>query len=482
MFPMEPSHPDHGRPSARSDATPGVRPGRWSDPTSTGWAAPDPTQRLSAPLAPPAAPPAPPPPPAAGAEGVAGASPPLAPVARPPGPWPFPSTGPGSAPTGSPEDRGDAPRGAGDGRRRGPGHGRDRAALIGALVGAVVAALIASVVATNIADDGDGSGPAPVQAAPLTKAQGSLDIKGIIAKVQPSVVTIETSQSTAGGVFEGAGSGIVISPDGLVLTNAHVVGTGGDATAVLFDGSRHDTKLVGTFPADDLALIRLEDASGLVPAELGSSSDLEVGDQVIAIGNALNLGGKPTVTLGIVSAVDRSIQAPGETLDGLIQTDAAINPGNSGGPLVNAAGQVVGVNTAIIDDAQNIGFALAIDPAKPLIEDLKAGRGDVTPQTALLGVSSVDVADLSEALRARFGVRAGSGAFVSQVEPGSGADDAGLQGGDVILSVDGEDLDGSAALQAAIRGRSPGDEVSLRIEREGREQTVTATLGSRGGG
>ena len=144
---------------------------------------------------------------------------------------------------------------------------------------------------------------------------------------------------------------------------------------MLPDGSEHAATLVGASPDDDIAIIQVQDVDDLVPAELGSSDDLQVGDEVIAIGNALNLGGEPSVTRGIVSAKDRDLTAEGVDLEDLIQTDAAINPGNSGGPLVNAAGQVVGMNTAIVADAQNIGFAIAIDAARPIIEDLKAGEG-----------------------------------------------------------------------------------------------------------
>ncbi len=317
-----------------------------TDPTSMTWATQDPTTSIDA--SPPPPPPTPPPAPPAAVE---------------PEPWSVPP--PGAFPEAETEV---------ETERRGMGPGR--AALLGALVGALVAAIVASLVAVNLADDDE---PAAVPVTPVTTAEGALDIQSILAKVQPSVVTIKTSASTSEGVFEGAGSGIVLSEDGLVLTNAHVVGSSGDVSAILFDGSEHDATLVGSFPEDDVALIQLEDAENLVPAELGSSDDLQVGEQVIAIGNALNLGDEPTVTLGIVSALDRTIESPGVTLDQLIQTDAAINPGNSGGPLVNAAGQVVGMNTAIIDDAQNIGFAVAIDPARPLIEDLKDGEGDITP-------------------------------------------------------------------------------------------------------
>jgi putative serine protease PepD len=211
-----------------------------------------------------------------------------------------------------------------------------------------------------------------------------------------------------------------------------------------------------------------------------------VGEPVIAIGNALNLGGKPSVTQGIVSAKDRSIDddagPSGEqvSLDNLIQTDAAINPGNSGGPLVDAAGEVVGINTAIIADSQNIGFAIAIDPAKDLITNLRKGEGDITPDTAFLGVQTVDLDGVEEAVRTQLGIVADEGAFVAEVTPRSAAAKAGLKDGDVIVAIDGKAVTSSTQVANEVRKHEPGDEVELRIERDGKQRTITAKLGRRG--
>jgi putative serine protease PepD len=352
--------------------------------------------------------------------------------------------------------------------------------VLGALAGGLVAALVATGVTVALDDDAPTSTERPA-ITPVTTSDGSLDIQAILAKVQPSVVSVETSGTTQEGPFEGAGSGIVISKDGLVLTNAHVIGSIGDIKVVLADGSEHQATLVGASVDDDVALIQVQDLDeDLVPAELGSSDDLQVGDEVIAIGNALNLGAEPTVTRGIVSAKDRDLTAEGVTLEGLIQTDAAINPGNSGGPLVNAAGQVVGMNTAIVADAQNLGFSIAIDVARPIIEDLKNGEGQVTPDQAFLGVSSIDVSDLTDDVRANFGVDVDEGAFVTEVVPGSAADDAGLQTGDVIVEIDGDEVTESSQVRDKILDKDPGDKVEIVIVRDGDEQTVTATLGERG--
>ncbi len=256
----------------------------------------------------------------------------------------------------------------------GRGPSARRAALVGGVAGALVSAVVATGISVALDDDAATSVDRPV-VTPVTTGTGALDIQGILSKVEPSVVAIETSSQAAREVFQGAGSGIVLAEDGLVLTNAHVVGSLNEITVVLSDGTEHPATLVGSSPDDDMALIQVEDVDDLVPAELGSSDDLRVGDEVIAIGNALNLGGEPTVTRGIVSAKDRDLQAEGVSLEGLIQTDAAINPGNSGGPLVNAAGQVVGMNTAIVADAQNLGFSIAIDRARPDHRAAPGGRG-----------------------------------------------------------------------------------------------------------
>ena len=384
-----------------------------------------------------------------------------APITRPPRPEPSPPSD--AAPTPPPSTR--------------------RAALMGAVAGAVVAALVAGGVSVAL-DDGDSSAPARTVVTPVTTSEGALDIGSILAKVQPSVVAIETSETTARGVFSGAGSGIVLSADGLVLTNAHVVGGLGNITVVLSDGSQHAATLVGSSPNDDVAVVKVQGVSGLTPAELGSSDDLQVGEEVIAIGNALNLGGQPTVTRGIVSAKDRDLSAQGVELTGLIQTDAAINPGNSGGPLVNAGGQVVGMNTAIVADAQNLGFSIAIDTAKPVISSIESGKGEgqVTPDAAFLGVSTLDVSQLTDDQKARFSVSADKGALVTEVVPGAGADDAGIQVGDVLVKVGDTSIDEASDVRDAVLSHDAGDKVSITVSRAGKDKTLDVTLGKRSDG
>ncbi len=355
-----------------------------------------------------------------------------------------------------------------------------KAALIGGLVGAVVAGGTTAVAMWN-----NGSGSTPT-ATPISIPQRpsngvageNLDIRTLLDKVQPSVVSIHTGTRQG----EAAGSGVVLASDGLVLTNAHVVDGATSVEVDFFDGQTVEARIVGTVPDADVALVKAEGLTrDVVPAELGSSADLLVGDEVVAIGNALNLGSEPSVTTGIVSQTGRSISAPdGTVLDRLIQTDAAINPGNSGGPLVNAAGQVVGVNTAILADAQNIGFALEIDSIRDIIEDLQAGR-DAARERALLGVATRDVSLIDTDLARQFSVTATSGAFVQEVSEGTGAAVAGLAEGDVIIEADGRRIRSSEDVVQTVRAMNPDDEITLVIEREGVEQTITATLGSGGG-
>jgi putative serine protease PepD len=357
--------------------------------------------------------------------------------------------------------------------------GAGTAILVGVL-SAIVASLITGGLFVAFTDPGRAPEEATADRGPAPTLVAPLDIYGLLEKAQPSVVSIRTDVSSSSGTTPfGAGSGVIISEDGLVLTNAHVIAGSTTMTVALYDGHETSATLVGSFPDDDIALIRMAEPGTVTPAVLGSSAEIVVGDPVVAIGNALNLGGPPSVTEGIVSAKDRNIQTREGTLRNLIQTDAAINPGNSGGPLLDAQGQVVGINTAIIDDAQNIGFAISIDLLKPLIEDLKAGRGDITPESPFLGVSTQTLGDVTDAVLERYGVTAEDGAFVSDVVPGSGAAEAGLQPGDVITAIDGEPVTSSTDVGAIIRNREAGEMITIEVERQGESRSIAATLKAR---
>lgn len=279
-----------------------------------------------------------------------------------------------------------------------PGRAR-RVVVVGAVIGALVGTSVTlGVAALDDADTRSSSAPAvtpsatatPVTTAPTAptaRTTVGLDVHALLERVGPSVVAIEIGSRSAGGVRQvGAGSGVIVSGDGLVLTNAHVVALTDSSgrgianpviTVRMADGTERPADLVTSDPSKDLALVKIREAAGLRPASLGTVDKVRVGDDVIAIGNALDLGADPTVTKGIVSAKDRTLPVNAQlTLRGLIQTDAAINHGNSGGALVNAAGEVIGINTAGIPAAQNVGFAIPMDQAKAMIE--RAGAGGST--------------------------------------------------------------------------------------------------------
>jgi putative serine protease PepD len=216
------------------------------------------------------------------------------------------------------------------------------------------------------------------QPASLNLSGQTMNVGEVLAKVEPSVVSIETQITAQRGFFTeqgtGAGSGIVIDTDGTILTNAHVISGATSITVTLAGETKaRPATVIASDTSRDLALLKVDDTSGLVAAPLGHSSDTAVGDQVVAIGNALALSGGPTVTEGIVSALNRTIETDSGTLNGLIQTDAAISSGNSGGPLVNAKGEVIGMNTAVATssgtiNASNIGFAIPIDALRSFVE------------------------------------------------------------------------------------------------------------------
>jgi S1-C subfamily serine protease len=299
--------------------------------------------------------------------------------------------------------------------------------------------------------------PSGSSAPPLSGA--ALDVAGILAKVEPSVVDIVASN----GRSSGEGTGIIISPDGYILTNAHVV-EGARRVSVSTPASSKalTATVVGADEDNDVALLKVENASGLPAAELGRSADVKVGDDVVAIGNALGLRGDPTVTRGIVSALNRRV----DNLTGMIQTDAAINPGNSGGPLVNSAGQVIGINTAVAaQGAQNIGFAIPIDKARALGDRLKTGQGPAP--VAFLGVSTTETTDGS------------GGAQVVETVAGGPAERAGLGIGDLIVSFDGKPVGSSDSLTGLVQARQPGDTVQVVVERNGSSRTLSVTLGTK---
>lgn len=305
-------------------------------------------------------------------------------------------------------------------------------------------------------------------------------VEKVAATVLPSVVKI----NVASGGGSGSGSGIILSSDGNILTNNHVVqvaGNQGSITVNFNNGNTVKATIVGTDPVTDLAVIKAQGVSDLPAAKIGKSDELRVGQSVVAVGSPYGLSA--TVTSGIVSALNRAVSVQRDSTDGqqpssttypAVQTDAAINPGNSGGPLVDLAGQVVGINSSIRTSGASLtgsggsiglGFAIPIDEALPIVQQILDGE---TPTHARLAVTVSDVRNSQLA----------QGAVLESIESGGAADRAGLRKGDVITKVDDLPIDSSESLVATIRGHRPGDKVTITYLRGGNQTTTTATLGS----
>lgn len=319
-------------------------------------------------------------------------------------------------------------------------------------------------------------------------SQKEADLAELVEKTSPTVVSIVTSQVSGQGFFqqevEGAGTGIVISEDGYILTNKHVISEARSVQVVMSDGARHsDVTVVGSDPLNDIAFLKIKNVSDLKVATLGDSGAMRVGQDVIAIGNSLGQY-QNTVTSGIVSGLGRPVTAASselnsrvESLTDLLQTDAAINPGNSGGPLINSAGQVVGINTAIAADAQGIGFAIPINAAKGMIRGVIA-NGKV--EKAYLGVQYVAI---TPDVRTQYKLSVDQGALVrsgsgSAVESNGPADEAGIKDGDIITKVNEKSVGNQGGLGSLVAEFMPGEKVTLTIIRDGKEQQKTLTLGA----
>lgn len=286
------------------------------------------------------------------------------------------------------------------------------------------------------------------------------------AVIAPSVVTINSRSGT--------GTGIIVTADGEVLTNQHVI-EGMDEVNVRLYGATNPivADVVAEDPSNDMALLKLRGQSGLTPAVFADPDSIAVGDPVVAVGYALALDGGPSVTSGIISALNRTLQLDSEVfLNALIQTDAAISSGNSGGPLINLRGEVVGINTAVANggfnsSANNIGFAIGAAEAKRVTGILRDIRDGVAREQGFLGISLGNRTD------------GGSGAVIGEVTPDSPAADAGLRVGDIVLEVNDQPITGDTSLVAIIRDSAPGDEIDIVVERDGAQRTLTATLATR---
>lgn len=355
----------------------------------------------------------------------------------------------------------------------------------GAIVGSATG-LFAGHTSYSTSNPSSGNGTAPIKPTTSVPSQSNTNISGsvstnspslnvaqIASRIDASVVDINTTLGAAGATYgQAAGTGMVLTSSGEILTNNHVI-AGASSIQVHVPGKSQvfNATVLGVDPTADVALLKLQGASGLHPISLGSSSTVALGQPVVAIGNALGLGGSPTVTNGIVSGMGRSITAsdPGgavEHLSNLIQTDAPINPGNSGGPLVNSSGMVIGMDTAAAtgssaQPASNVGFAIPINRALSVVNQIRLGQSSSTVILSQPGFLGVGTQSINPYSASQLGLANVSGALIMQVVPNSPAANAGLGQGDVIVRVDGKQISDSAQLRQAIEAHSPGSVVKL---------------------
>ncbi len=309
----------------------------------------------------------------------------------------------------------------------------------------------------------------------VSSTENAMSVAEISEKVGPSVVAITTTAQSAvpGGMFgsreeetSGAGSGIIVRADGYIVTNQHVVSGATSIKVTLQDAKEYDATVVGTDSQTDIAILKIN-ASGLTPATLGDSEKLVTGETAVAIGNPLGELAN-TVTVGVISALDREITIDGQTMS-LLQTDAAINPGNSGGALINAYGEVIGINTAKTSavGVEGLGFAIPINDVKSVIDEIIA-QGYVSGRT-MIGISTQDIS--GQALG-----NGTAGVYVVSVEPGSAAEKAGIQAGDVIVAFDGQNVTTTAEINALKQKHSAGDKIAVTVVRDGQTVNLTVTL------
>lgn len=311
----------------------------------------------------------------------------------------------------------------------------------------------------------------------------SLSVVEVVKRVGPAVVKIDTlsggdspfdSRFGDSGVQEGEGSGFIINgKEGLAVTNNHVVANAREIRVTLSDKRVFRASVVGTDPIGDVALIRIEGGGNLPELAFGDSDRLEIGQTTIAIGNPL--GFENTVTVGVLSQVGRKLAGQRRAripLEDLLQTDAAINPGNSGGPLLDADGNVIGMNTAIISEAQGLGFAVAANPIKKTVQDLLTRGRVVRPWVGVV------MGDLNPGLAERLGVPVRRGVLMSEVRPGEPGDAAGLRPGDVVTEANGRPVDDTEQLRNSIKGMQPGVELVLKGYRGGAAQTWKVKIGT----
>jgi len=354
--------------------------------------------------------------------------------------------------------------------------------LVGALIGGLIAAYIAPVylygniipwpeLPPSLQDDTGNSRNSRID---LPQNQGDSIIPVIAREITPAVVGISTVEIQYDLFFRpvesmSVGSGVIVDPNGYILTNDHVVGRARKITVILSDGRHYDAKRLWSDPTLDLAVIKIK-AEDLKVAPLGDSDRLAVGELAVAIGNPLGLRFQRTVTAGIISALERSLPVGNVIMQDLIQTDASINPGNSGGPLINSRGEVIGINTVKASEAEAMGFAIPINLAKPIVKSIIEHGRFIKPW---LGISGID-REIAAYYNTK--VKIDRGILVGGVEPGSPAYKGGIREGDIITHIQGQEINTMAKLRMVLYNLEVGQTVEIRVLRDNKERIISVTL------
>ena len=347
--------------------------------------------------------------------------------------------------------------------------------VIVAIICSVLSSLLTVVVVRNMIPSSTGT-TSEIVVNDVGKSQNVY--QAVTEKAMPSVVGITTTTISTNNRFaiptesEGVGTGIIVDANGYILTNSHVISDGQANTVnVLFnDGTTSPGKVAWYDPQLDMAIVKVN-KTGLTPAELGNSDDVTTGDIAVAIGNPLGLDLQRSVTQGIISGLDRTIETEQGTMTGLIQTDASINSGNSGGPLLNQNGQVIGINTAKASQGEGLGFAIPINTAKPIVESvIKNGNFE----KVTLGIKGTDVSTYESVTNQNLGVD--KGVYVAEVIDGSTAQNAGIKVGDVIVKIGDTELTGMSDLTKSLYTYSKGDTAKLIVYRNGKDVTLNVSF------
>ena len=347
--------------------------------------------------------------------------------------------------------------------------------VIVAIICSVLSSLLTVVVVRNMIPSSTGT-TSEIVVNDVGKSQNVY--QAVTEKAMPSVVGITTTTISTNNRFaiptesEGVGTGIIVDTNGYILTNSHVISDGQANTVnVLFnDGTTSPGKVAWYDPQLDMAIVKVN-KTGLTPAELGNSDDVTTGDIAVAIGNPLGLDLQRSVTQGIISGLDRTIETEQGTMTGLIQTDASINSGNSGGPLLNQNGQVIGINTAKASQGEGLGFAIPINTAKPIVESvIKNGNFE----KVTLGIKGTDVSTYESVTNQNLGVD--KGVYVAEVIDGSTAQNAGIKVGDVIVKIGDTELTGMSDLTKSLYTYSKGDTAKLIVYRNGKDVTLNVSF------